>query len=175
MLHMSTTYLPVNNRWFDYVQSSRDACTKIEHSISIEIGRLAKAARARLQDNNEYTRDPWMWNEDWACTKKGGRPNWLRILCGNGDKTADQEEESTKSSRSRTVPRLLQMCWAGRPLVHMPAIGWAYWLINHDALADLQQRSSCIGKKLEFRMRNDAARNKEEALRIIPIGLVGRV
>jgi hypothetical protein len=42
-----------------------------------------------------------------------------------------------KSTRARAVPKLLQLCWNGHPLLHLPFCGWCYWRIDGIALTQI--------------------------------------
>lgn len=64
MLELSTAYLPVNSNWTRYIEDSEQTYEDLEIESRLLLARRAEYA-CQLLENNKYTKDVWMWDEDW--------------------------------------------------------------------------------------------------------------
>ncbi|XP_045480849.1 DNA polymerase subunit gamma-1, mitochondrial [Harmonia axyridis] len=65
MLELSTAYLPINDNWEKYIDSSQQSYEDLDIERKIKLIRRADQACSLLH-NDEYKKDIWLWNEDWS-------------------------------------------------------------------------------------------------------------
>lgn len=64
MLELSTAYLPINENWDKYIDSSQQSYEDLDIERKIKLIRRADQACSLLH-NEDYKKDLWLWDEDW--------------------------------------------------------------------------------------------------------------
>ena len=64
MLTMSTSYLPVNESWFNYIRESDMVAEELNSELDILISKQAQEA-CQLCHDEQYKQDMWLWDLDW--------------------------------------------------------------------------------------------------------------
>ncbi|KAI8995908.1 DNA polymerase family A-domain-containing protein [Gaertneriomyces semiglobifer] len=145
-LHMGKGYLPVSNRWADYVRNAEAIFADYQEQIRSRLVELADDAVEKYKDGG-WQADEWLRHLDWEIPKlrmtkevrgKGGnvlkasrpvkrqgrahlgKPKWYMDLW-------DRKSEKVDISLSKRVaPYLLRLSWNGHPLQWCKEFGWMY-------------------------------------------------
>merc|ERR1712223_1039778 len=65
MLTMSTSYLPVNQSWFQYIDESDKVAEELDSEVDQLILKQAQEV-CQLCHDQKYEDDVWLWDLDWS-------------------------------------------------------------------------------------------------------------
>lgn len=65
MLELGTAYLPVNSNWLRYLEESQSTFEDLSYEAKFMLAKRADEV-CKLQNEDKYKKDLWMWNEDWS-------------------------------------------------------------------------------------------------------------
>eukprot|EP01134_Creolimax_fragrantissima_P001421 CFRG1421T1 len=131
MLEMGSTYLPVSNDWFKFVDVADKALADRMNTVEDNLLKLAQECLDKYPDFAEQppTDDPWVKHLDWTLprgklkrTTLQNKPKWYRDLCKT--KGSDKPVITT---RTRVAPYLLRLRWNNHPVIYDTTIrSWGY-------------------------------------------------
>lgn len=136
MLELGTAYLPVNQNWTKYINTAETTYENFENEMTSLLAQKANDA-LKLQENEKYKEDLWMWDQDWSPKKPRKNsteiekkyaelPAWYRKLC---TKPVDPDWVPNPiliSTSMRITPKLLRLTWEGFPLHFVAGHGWGF-------------------------------------------------
>ena len=124
MLNMGSSFLPVTEKWEDYLEKSVGKHKELDDMLDIKLRDLAEKARAFVDEPKEWQKDPWLSQLDWFVNprqrKLKGQPKWYK------DAYDSKAEKLKITTRSRIAPLLLRLKWQGYPLHFLTASGWCF-------------------------------------------------
>ncbi|XP_044747774.1 DNA polymerase subunit gamma-1, mitochondrial [Coccinella septempunctata] len=91
MLELSTAYLPINENWDKYIDSSQQSYDDLDIERKIKLTRRADQACSLLH-NEDYKKDLWLWDEDWEI-------KYLKVK-----KSLDDLKKKKKSNSEDVIP-----------------------------------------------------------------------
>ena len=150
MLTMSTSFLPTNNCWENFITTAAETYKNMEQEMMKLVETEAELAIMMIMDSS-YKHDPWLWDLEWKIASKrtikarrmkvihedkidieqlfeGGYPTWYQDL-------ADEEDGKAflnLSTGKRVVPKLLRLTWKGYPLHYDKVEKWGYLIPSAD-------------------------------------------
>ncbi|XP_021943880.2 DNA polymerase subunit gamma-1 isoform X1 [Folsomia candida] len=200
MLEMGTTYLPINQNWVSYMNSSEEVFKQSENEVKSILVQKANDA-LKLLENERYKTDPWLWDLDWKISKKRSSkkasvetdkntqslqdtheyPAWYKKLLYKPGDPDYQPGPSKISSSMQIVPKLLKLTWFGFPLHHSKTGKWGFLVKkSKEARQDIQQSLSEFDEDENDDNENENAtkfpfRNWEEIYDASKAKLVNRI
>ena len=155
--HLSSVILPVDNSWQEYLDNAESTYRQRLKDVEDRLLRLCDTALAVKDKSEEYKKDPWLAQLDWAGQeirykkqknkdaplepvarqKKPGMPNWCRDLF------TSNVSPMNLTVRTRIAPLLLKLAWDGYPLVWSDLHGWTFRVPINDA--HKYQNSNVVG------------------------------
>lgn len=152
--HIASVFVPINERWQQYLDRSKATYDKLEHEVQQQLKALVEEA-VKLKDGDEWKKDPWLSQLDWTIApikykkpknkndkpepykrqKLPGYPQWYRDLF----KSAKSPMEV--SLRQRIAPLLLRLQWDGKPLIWTDNHGWVFKVDSPEDIARYRERS----------------------------------
>jgi DNA polymerase gamma 1 len=150
MLTMSTSFLPTNNCWENFITTADETYKTLEKEMMKLVETEAELAIMMIMDCS-YKHDPWLWDLEWKIASKktikarrmklihekkidieqlfeSGYPTWYQDL-------ADEDEGRAflnLSTGKRVVPKLLRLTWKGYPLHHDKVEKWGFLIPSAD-------------------------------------------
>ncbi|KAI9023697.1 DNA polymerase family A-domain-containing protein [Phycomyces nitens] len=130
MLQMGNSFLPVNEKWEEYLARSSEKHRELEDLLDIKLRDLAEKARTLVDTPEEWQKDPWLSQLDWTVNprqrKLKGQPKWYK------DAYDTKTSKLKISTRSRMAPLLLRLKWCDYPLHYITEHGWCYKLASKE-------------------------------------------
>ncbi|KAI1704765.1 DNA polymerase family A domain-containing protein [Ditylenchus destructor] len=132
MLEMANAYLPITSNWREFAKKcDRERSEKSESVVRTFVS-AAKDVCEKLQVDNAYQKDPWMWVSDWSVKTTGaykGRNNWYIEMFKDKKHSNEPIEELTEGCVKmsvRDIPRIFGLCYGPYPLYFKKEKGWGF-------------------------------------------------
>jgi DNA polymerase gamma 1 len=154
MLRLSSTFLPVNRTWEQYIENAESTYLKLSADVQTRLKTLAERALDIKGDIDKWSQDPWLAQLDWSGQevrmlkpkkkddvprpaknqKKPGMPMWYKDLFPTN------HSPMNLTVRSRIAPLLLRLAWEGNPLVWSDKYGWVFRVTNSNDIPKFQAK-----------------------------------
>ncbi|KAI1702259.1 DNA polymerase family A domain-containing protein [Ditylenchus destructor] len=132
MLEMANAYLPISSNWRAFAKKCDNERSEKSESVVRTFVSAAKDVCEKLQVNNAYQKDPWMWVSDWSVKPSGaykGATNWYLEMFKDkkhSNEPIQELKEGCVKMSARDIPRIFGLCYGPYPLYFKQKNGWGY-------------------------------------------------
>uniref|UniRef100_A0A914EJ92 Mitochondrial DNA polymerase catalytic subunit n=1 Tax=Acrobeloides nanus TaxID=290746 RepID=A0A914EJ92_9BILA len=137
MMEITSAYLPITSNWRKFYEKCEKDSSKSNDNAAQQLAGAIKDLYEKLETDQEWAKDPWMWISDWKLNKRLNKPKWYLNMFSSSSTANDFNMITAKDvkQRARDFIRVFGLCYGPYPMFFKAEHGWGF-LKPHEPVPD---------------------------------------